>query len=187
MWDLAEGDINTVADKSVKNLKEAGFNMIELGWVNHESAWAAVDACEKHELNLLFQDMSIMGGMQHHHLDNKVSEDVVKDLVARLKPKKNTIGYYVWDEPHSEEQFAEARRQMDMLEKEDPEALHFTVAIPSYNDAGEDKKGYSWENGLYAPYVERFIQKMDPPVLSFDYYPVGDYFNVYSSIGTWIK
>jgi len=179
MHDATDGEVKEVVDKCVKHLKEAGFNMLELGWVGHEGAWAAVDACEKYEIDLIFQDMTIMGGMQHRHLDNKVPYEVVKGLVGRLKPKKHTIGYYVWDEPHSEEQLKEARRQMDMLQKEDPEALHFTVALPSYNNAGEDKQGYSWENGLYAPYVERFIKEMDPPVLSFDYYPVGDYFDVW--------
>jgi len=179
MKDSADGDAVTVADKCVKHLKEAGFNLLELGWVNHENAWAAVDACEKYGIDLLFQDMTIMGGMQHHHLDNKVPREVVRDLVSRLKPKKHTIGYYVWDEPHSDEQLSEARRQMDMLQKEDPEALHFVVTLPSYNNAGENKEGYNWENGLYAPYVERYIRAMDPPVLSFDYYPIGDYFNVW--------
>lgn len=174
-----EGDTAEVADKFVKALKECGFNLLELGWVGHDGAWAAVDACEKNEVDLIFQDMSIMGGMQHHHLDNKVPYEVVQSVVDRLKDKKHTIGYYVWDEPHSEEQLTEARRQMDMLQKADPQALLFTVALPNYNNAGKDKKGYTWENGLYAPYIEKFAKRMDPPVLSFDYYPVGDYFHVW--------
>ena len=174
-----DGDPKEVLDKNAAYLKEAGFNMTELGWACHDGAWAAVDACEKHGLDLIFQDMTIMGGMQQHCLDNKVSFDVPKALVEKLKPMKHTIGYYVWDEPHSEEQMAEARRQMDMLEELDPEALLFTVALPNYNNAGEEKKGYTWENGKFVPYVDRFIKTMDPPVLSFDYYPVGNYFRVW--------
>lgn len=171
--DHADGDIGEVIDKCVKHLKEAGFNMLELGWAGHVGAWSAVDACEKHEIDLLFQDISILGGMQHHCIDNKVSRDVVKGVVDQLKSKKHVVGYYVWDEPRNEEQFTEARRQMNMLEEEDPEALLFTVAIPSCNGA------FFWENGLYAPYVEQFIKEMEPPVLSFDYYPIGDYFNAW--------
>ncbi len=174
-----DGDPMEALDRAVRNCKEAGFNLTELGWVPHEGAWAAVEACEKYGLDLVFQDMSIMGGMQNHCIDNKVSFDVPKALVERLRPYKHTIGYYVWDEPHSMEQLTEARRQMDMLEECDPEALHFVVALPNYNNAGEDKKGYTWENGEFAPYVERYIKMMDPPVLSFDYYPVGNYFNVW--------
>lgn len=177
--DKADGDVKEVAERCVKHLKEAGFNMLELGWVGHVGAWAAVDACEKYEIDLLFQDMTIMGGMKDHHLDNKVPREVVKDLVDQLKPKKHVVGYYVWDEPYSDEQFAEARRQMDMLQEEDPEALLFTVAVPSCNGIGPNREGWSWENGRYAPYVEKFIERMDPPVLSFDYYPIGDYFHAW--------
>ena len=177
--DKCEGDMREVTFKSIKHLKEAGFNMLELGWSGPIGAWASVDACEEYGIDLVFQDMSIMGGMQHRHLDNKVAKSVVTDLVSRLKPKKHTIGYYVWDEPHSEEQFNEARRQMDMLQEEDPEAPLFTVALPNYNGAGENREGYRWENGKFAPYVDRFIERMDPPVLSFDYYPIGDYFKVW--------
>ena len=46
-----EGDVNEVADKYAKHLKEAGFNLLELGWVEHEGSWAAVEACEKNEIN----------------------------------------------------------------------------------------------------------------------------------------
>ncbi|MBQ6876650.1 MAG: hypothetical protein IJN46_10530 [Lachnospiraceae bacterium] len=176
--DNGEGEPKEFCDKYVKHLKEAGFTMMELGWVNHENAWLAVDACEKYELDLLFQDMSIMGGMNKHHLDNKVPYEVAENLVNALKDKKHTIGFYVWDEPCTEEQLKEARRQMDMLEKAAPEKLLFTVTIPSYNNEDE-KRGFLWENGQYAPYTERFVRAMDPPVHSFDYYPVGNYFNAW--------
>ena len=171
-----DGDPKEVLENNVRYLLETGFNMTELGWACHEGAWAAVEACEKYGLDLIFQDMTIMGGMQAHCLENKVSFDVPKKLTETLKPYKHVVGYYVWDEPHSEEQLAEARRQMDMLEECDPDALLFTVGLPNYNNAGPEKKGYNWENGEYVPYIDRFIEKMDPPVLSFDYYPVGNYF-----------
>ena len=174
--DSIEGDIKTSVDRSVRNCKEAGFNMVELGWACHEGAWAAVEACEKYGLDLLFQDMTIMGGMQHHCLENKVAPSVPKALTEKLRPMKHTVGYYVWDEPNTEDQLSEARRQMDMLEQFDPDALLFVVALPHYNHGGEDKKGLTWDNGKFAPYVRRYIEVMDPPVLSFDHYPVGDYF-----------
>jgi len=173
-----EGDINEVADKYAKYHKEAHFNLMELGWVEHEGSWAAVDACENNGIDLIFQDMSIMGGMQHHHIERKVPYEVVEDVVNKLKDKKHTIGYYVWDEPNSVEQMDEARRQMDMLQKADPEALHFTVGLPNYN-GGDENGPHRWENGRFEPYVRRFAEKLDPPVMSFDYYPVGDYFNVW--------
>ncbi|MBQ9115457.1 MAG: hypothetical protein IJY04_00370 [Clostridia bacterium] len=174
------GDPAEVLDRNIRYIKEAGFNMTELGWACHEGAWAAVDACERYGLDLIFQDMSIMGGMQHNCLENKVPFAVPEKLVDTLKNKKHVIGYYVWDEPYSEEMFTEARRQMDMLHTLAPDALLFTVAIPDYNRFGEDGAGFRWENGRFAPYVDEFIARMDPPVLSFDYYPVGDYFGAWN-------
>ena len=182
-----EGEVEVVADRFAKVHKEAGFNLLECGWVPHEGAWAMVDACEKNEINLLFQDMSLIGGMSHNYVDRHCTREEIKAVVDKLKPKKYTIGYYVWDEPQSEKQLAEARRQMDILQELDPEALHFTVAVPDYNANADRIKnpdgslmlGDTWENGKYVPYLERFAEKMDPPVMSFDYYPVGNYFNVW--------
>ena len=173
-----EGDIHEVADKYAKHHKEAGFNLMELGWVKHEGAWAAVEACEKNQINLVFQDMSMFGGMSFRYADRKVSREEIKAIVDKLKDKKYTVGYYVWDEPQSEKQMIEARRQMDILQELAPEALLFTVAVPDYNFDAERKGGLgdTWENGKYVPYIEKFVKKMDPPVMSFDYYPVGDYF-----------
>lgn len=183
-----EGDVNVVADRYAKYHKEAGFNLLELGWVDHEGAWAAVDACEKNGINLLFQDMSLIGGMSFHYADRHCTREEIKAVVDKIKDKKYTIGYYVWDEPQSESQMAEARRQMDILQELDPDALLFTVAVPDYNkhpdrkgdlDDITDGLGDTWENGRYVPYLEMFAEKMDPPVMSFDYYPVGNYFNVW--------
>lgn len=172
-----------IVDRATKNCKDAGFNMLEMGWTPHNKAWAAVDACEKYGIDVIFQDLSIMGGMQHRFLENKVTEDVPKMLVEAFKDKKHMIGYYVWDEPVTEEELAEARRQMDMLEKLAPNALLFTVTIPDYNNGGNpndpSELPKQWENGLYEPNFRRFVEVMDPPVVSFDYYPVGNYFDVW--------
>jgi hypothetical protein len=68
---------------------------------------------------------------------------------------------------------------MNMLEELSPESLLFTVGLPHYNSGGEDRKGLTWDKGNFAPFVDDFIREMDPPVLSFDYYPVGNYFNAW--------
>ena len=66
-----------------------------------------------------------------------------------------------------EDQLREARRQVDMFQREDPTRCPFTVAIPSYNDK------YTWENGEFAGYLDRYCSIIDPPMLSLDYYPIG--------------
>jgi len=183
-----KGDVNLVAQRCAEYHKEAFFNNIEIAWASHEGAWAMADACEKHEINLIFQDMSLMGGMSFRYADRHCTREEIKAVVDKLKDKKYTIGYYVWDEPQSDAQLNEARRQMDILQELDPEALFFTAAVPDYNPDPDRKinlgtntlcLGDTWENGKYVPYLEKFAEKMDPPVMSFDYYPVGNYFNVW--------
>lgn len=159
---------------AIRNCKEVGFDMVEQGWMPHDKVWQAVEYCEKYGLDLLFQDMSIMGGMMENHEDRSVPEDVIRGVVEKLKDKKHTIGYYVWDEPYTDKQFTEARCQSDILNKYDPDALLFSVLCPSYNPAP------TWEAGEYANCFEEYLKRMDPPVLSFDFYPYGDCCEVYS-------
>ncbi|MBR6765378.1 MAG: hypothetical protein IKM06_02710 [Clostridia bacterium] len=154
-------------EKAIKNLKEAGFNMVEMGWMPHDKSFVAADFCEKYGLDVLFQDFYIMGGMQERYVDRKVEESVMKELTEKFKDNKHVVGYYVWDEPYRDNELQETRRQMDMLEKYAPDACLFTVAIPSYN------LEFTWENGLFKEYLERFITVTEPPVLSLDFYPVG--------------
>ena len=51
--------------------------------------------------------------------------------------------------------------------KRTPEKLPFTVAIPSYNT------DYTWQNGKFTDYLTDYVETIDPPVLSLDYYPYG--------------
>ncbi len=154
-------------DEAIKNLKEAGFNMLEMGWMPHDKSFVAVEKCEKYGIDVLFQDFAIMGGMQERYIDRKVDESVYKEITDKFKDKKHVLGYYVWDEPYRDNELKEARNQADNLEKYAPEALLFTVAIPSYN------LEFTWENGKFEEYLERYINVIDPPVLSLDFYPVG--------------
>ena len=147
---------------------DADFTMVEIGWASHEQAEEALRLCEELELDLVYQDFSLYGGMQLHQMDRKpLTTADVKAVSDHVKPYKHTVGYYVWDEPYVEDQLREARRQVDMFQREDPARCPFTVAIPSYNDK------YTWENGEFAGYLDRYCSIIDPPMLSLDYYPIG--------------
>ena len=153
--------------QAVRLLKEAGFNLVELGWAPHEEAEAALRAAEELDIDLLYQDFSAFGGMQENHMERGVPAAVMKQLGDHLRPWRRCIGTYVWDEPYGEDQLREARRQADLIRHELPERLHFTVAIPSYN------LKYTWQNGQFPDYLEQYVRIIDPPVLSLDYYPIG--------------
>lgn len=150
--------------KVIRNCAEAGFNLLELGWAKPAQAAEAVVLCEQLGVDLLFQNMYRYGGMQANRFYQK---NELKELIREQRQWKRVIGYYIWDEPLLDDQLAEARMLTDQCEEEAPDLLPFTVAIPSYN------LEYTWDNGLFAAYLERFVTTIDPPQLSLDYYPVG--------------
>lgn len=152
--------------KVIKNCVDAGFTMLELGWATHEQAFEAVQLCEEYGIDLLFQDFTLHGGMQEFVSREGELQSMVP-LANTLAPWKRTIGVYIWDEPFRPDQLAEARRQADLYEQAAPDKLPFTVAIPSYNTE------YTWKNGLFTKYLYDYAKKIDPPVLSLDYYPFG--------------
>lgn len=153
---------------ALENCVDAGLNLIELGWASHEQANEAVQLCEELGVDLIFQDFTLFGGMQERNVDRKITQQVAHDVVNRLRPWKRVIGYYVWDEPYHDEDLAEARRQIDLLLHENPSAIAFACAIPSYNSL------YTWKNGEFPAYLRRFANTIEPPALSLDYYPVGN-------------
>ena len=94
-------------------------------------------------------------------------ETDIRKVIAEKRCWKSVAGYYIWDEPFFEEQLSLCRKLTDDCEDEDPSALAFTVANPSYNPY------FHWDENAFPAYVERFADIIDPPVLSFDYYPIG--------------
>ena len=150
--------------KVIRNCAAAGFNMLELGWASPEQAADAVVYCEQLGVDLIYQELKRYGGMQGNRFYEKNDlEGVIQDH----KPWKCIKGYYIWDEPLLDDQIEEARMLTDVCEKEAPDMIPFSVAIPSYNTE------YTWGNGKFPAYLERYVTTIDPPVLSLDYYPVG--------------
>jgi hypothetical protein len=76
-------------------------------------------------------------------------------------------GYFMWDEPILPETFSVIRKMIDDCECECPGVLPFTVANPSYNPR------CSWEKKEYAPYIDRFLDEVEPCQAAFDHYPIG--------------
>ena len=150
--------------KVIRNCAEAGFNMLELGWASPKQAAEAVVYCEQLGVDLIYQELKRYGGMQGNRFYEKNDlEGVINDH----RKWKCIKGYYIWDEPLLDDQIEEARMLMDICEREAPDKLPFTVAIPSYNTE------YTWGNGKFPAYLERYVTVIDPPQLSLDYYPVG--------------
>ena len=154
-------------ESSVINCKRAGFNLLELGWASHEQAFAAHKYCKEQKIDLLFQDLTLFGGMQTIAVAEGVDEERIKTLCTQMRESEYTVGLYLWDEPLDEATMREAKRQEKMILENWEDALIFTVANPSYNPR------YTWHNREYIDYLRRFADIIDPPVLSMDYYPIG--------------
>ena len=150
--------------RAVKTCVDAGFNLLELGWATPEQSKAAVSMCEQLGMDVIYQNLKRYGGMGTGVYCEKSD---LPGMMNELRKWKHVAGYYIWDEPMHLEQMLETRRLMDLCQREAPEKLPFTVALPSYNT------DYRWQNGLFAQYLEDFAAVIDPPVFSFDYYPVG--------------
>ena len=147
---------------------DAGFNLIETGGATHEQAEEAVRVCEELQLDLILQDNSLWGGMQKRQMDRAaLTESDARRICDRIRPWRHVIGYYIWDEPFGEGQLERARRETDLFERADPARVPFNVAIPSYNNL------FTWQNGKFADYLDRYCRIIDPVILSLDYYPIG--------------
>lgn len=176
--------------KHIKACADVGFDTVELGWASDEQADAAVQLCEQFGLRLIYQNMSRFGGawdrdptnanhgphfswMRQRLIDSGAwkessfkGETDIRKVIAEKRHWRSVVGYYLWDEPFVDEQFTVCRQLTDDCEAEDPSALAFTVANPSYNPY------FHWDDGAFRTYIERFADVIDPPVLSFDYYPI---------------
>ena len=76
-------------DKAISHCKEAGFNLLELGWGRPDKVWEAVEKCEEYGIDLIFQDLSLFGGMMHRHDDRPVKDEtIVETAILMLKARR---------------------------------------------------------------------------------------------------
>lgn len=151
--------------RAVKTCMDAGFNMMGSLWATPELAMDIVRAAETNGANLMFQDLWRYGGMGNKNIFCETNDYV--GAFEDTKNWKSIKGYYLWDEPILEEHLYETRRMMDYCEKNYPDKLPYVVANPDYHSLCR------WEDDAYAPYIERFLDIIDPAQMSFDYFPIG--------------
>ena len=154
-------------EKSLLKLKELGLDQVESGWAHHASGQYALEICEREGIDFIWQDTSLFGGFQKR-IHRETTEEEVKKVVEDTKHYKCLKGYYVWDEPWFDYDMNAAREQTDWFDKYAPGKNAFTVTVPNANGT------FTWENGMYPTFTERFLDTIEPPVASFDHYPFGN-------------
>ena len=153
-------------ERIIKNLKEAHFNQIELGWTHPDTIPKAVKVCNEEGLDLIVQNLEMFGSFQDRP-GAENTEDVVKDVIELYGSEPCVKGYYIWDEPGQDKDIAEAAKLTNWFYRYAPGKLNFACYLPSYNDR------YNWINNLYPSYVKKYLDEIEPPVVSFDHYPYG--------------
>lgn len=161
--DTPEDD--AIMRRSVKTCYDAGFNLLELGWASPSGAKSAVQMAEQLGIGIIYQNLKRYGGMGPKNVFCETND--LLGSMNEMRRWKSVVGYYIWDEPTTIEQLQVTRKMMDLCEREKPSSLPFTVANPSYN------RRFLWKDGNYSKYIDNFLDIIDPPVMSFDYYPVG--------------
>ena len=158
---------NGIAKNIVKGfqiLKEAHFNLAEMGWVPIERVDDTIPAAERVGIDILLQDWRYFGGFQDS-VNNEIVDGEIEKCITRCKASNRVLGYYVWDEPYHLPDLQRAASQTDIMEGLDEERLPFSVALPSYNEF------YQYGNDMYDEYLKNYVEIINPPVFSLDYYP----------------
>ena len=151
--------------KSVKTCVDAGFNLIGCLWADSKMSMEIVRAAERYGGNVLFQDLRRFGGMGNKNVFTDCND--YKGVIKDTKNWSCVKGFCMWDEPILQEHLEETRRMIDYCEQVRPDLLPYTVANPDYH------KLCRWQDDAYAPYIDRYLDTMDPAQMSFDYYPIG--------------
>ncbi len=151
--------------RAVKTCVDAGFNLIGCLWADSKMAMEIVRTAERCGGNVQFQDLRRFGGMGSKNVFCENND--YKGAIEDTKQWKCIKAYCMWDEPILQERLEETRRMIDYCEQVRPDVLPYTVANPDYN------KLCKWEDNAYVPYIESFLDTIDPAQMSFDYYPIG--------------
>lgn len=149
----------------IRQIKEVGCNLTEFIWADKEMTEKCVLACEEYGIDGVFQNWEAFGGFQARKGEMKMNREEFDKFMEFNKKYKHFYGYYVWDEPLSDEAVDATAEQLNQIEELDPKRLPFTVAIPSYNATD------TWDNGLFERYLRRYAEVVNPAVMSLDYYP----------------
>ena len=162
--------IDFTEDKSdirecIRQIKELGCNLTEYLWADKEMTEKCILACEEHGIDGIFQNWDAFGGFQGRQGNMQMNREEFDKFMEFNKNYKHFYGYYVWDEPLSDEAVDATAEQLNQIEALDPKRLPFTVAIPSYNATD------TWDNGLFEKYLRRYAAVVNPAVMSLDYYP----------------
>ena len=156
------------ARRAVKITVEAGFTHMSPLWLDFETEMHIVRAAEQYGGSLLLADLKRFGGTGNPSKPPFYEKSDFDSVLCETKQWKCIKGYFTWDEPITEDQMLQNRSLIDRIERDCPDMLPYTVANPDYHSLikGDPK--------IFAEYIDKFLDTIDPAQMDFDYYPIGN-------------
>lgn len=151
------GEITT---ERYREIREAGFTfVIGLSELSAGTRFIheALDAAHKNELKYLVYDTRLRELSQDEM-------DKAEAYVAEFAGHPAYLGHLFVDEP-SIDQFDRLRALKSVYQKAVPHGLAYVNLFPTY--ASDEQRG-----GSHEVYVQSFMEKFEPDVLSYDHYPL---------------
>lgn len=166
--------VSPVTYEGIKLYKEVGYNLTSFGFTygNDELMNGARNLNKVGGVYLLVKNGFLFTGGKV-----PVTEKSIRNMIYDYNeavPDGWIIGYDIWDEPIlSEDFFTKSYNMMNLIDKYDPNSLKWFNLLPSYGvyDWSENEVDNAFGETGYEAYVEEFVQKIKPQVLSLDYYP----------------
>lgn len=147
-------------EKRLKLTMDAGYDLVEITWKDIERTKTILDGCQKLNIPVILEDPYVSDKMcRATRLRNRESVILALDT---YKEYSCIVSLYLFDEPQMEA-LELCFELADELRNADSDKLPFFALVPSYG-------AYTYENGLYPKYIDEFVEKVKPEVLSFDYY-----------------
>lgn len=161
------GAINTEAQvkRVVQNHAEAGVNMIL--WYTEESQFSSLflEECAKYGIYTILMDNGSISGASENW--QPITEEEFKQKITPYLDNPQVVGFINWDEPfHEDQYYTMMKERQDWTHKYAPGMLSFINLVPSYGP-------YTWGNGQWKEHVDTLIERVQPDVLSVDYYEFG--------------
>lgn len=158
-WGQTPGDPELLA-----GIRECGFNLA--GFVAPDD----LDAVRAAGLKAFVIDRSIRADGKNLSLPPAEIETRVRTLTDKVGTHPAVYGYYLRDEPPSVD-YPGLKLWADAVRAADPDAVPYINLFPNYVPLAAIQ---SWGLKNYDDYVERYIETVKPPFVSYDHYALMD-------------
>ena len=147
-----------------RDMQRCGFTINFSSYGKREKNIKALELALKTGVKLLISDSRIsVSKILQDSTALAALDSVVIDYIAHPA----LFGYYIVDEPNAKD-FAALAKIVEHLREKDPIHIPYINLFPNY--ATPVQLGVQ----TYSEYVEKFMETVHPPILSFDHYPITD-------------